>query len=350
MENLALRDYPRVHDTLNLRVHDDAMKFANLQRDNSGYNPFDNSNSPFALDLNYLRVCRIKLKQKPLAKPWEINSSLEALFRQSAVEDVYQKVIDRLVRETGFMHQLEELDMIEPLRNNFTAKRINGVRIHWGSSWLLAGIGEFRAIERDIRIRDIRPTPLKTLKSLAQDGIFPPQVIALEHEIIHSTQFKASLLGRFGYFWANFCLGISSLHPNQELDEMHAYTTMQHPIGLGTSPLLVKHVLDAKTPRNNKSFYKNLDPKKATYSTIAAETLDALGLTPIEIGRVVQNAGKWDSNHQIYPGVQEAIDQTAIRYGFTRRDLSILVACHKIEKDLDTIKAMHITQQELLAA
>ena len=254
MKNLIFKDYPKVHDTLNLRVREAALRHTLTQQDNQASNPPNHIPSGFAIDLAYLRDCQSMLKQKPFAKPWEINSSLEALFRQGIAEIVFQKVIDRLGSETGFLHQMEELGMIDPLRRHFTNKKIGDVRVYWGSSWLLAGGGEFRAVERDIRLRDLPPTPVRTLRELAQDGTFPNSIFILEHEMIHSEQYLFGLMDRTRYLvWDTFTLGM--IHPySMELFEMHAYRAEQHQIGLTTSAYLIKHVLEAKTQRG-KAFY-----------------------------------------------------------------------------------------------
>lgn len=345
METLAIRDYPRVHDTLNGVVRMKAFDLAANQTPSEFLQPYGIPKYGLSLDLAYLRLLRRQLQERPSLKPWEVDSAIESTFRSRRQDEIYKRIIERIHGETGYFHEFEEMGMMDALRASFDVKKVAGVKIHWDSSFMLPGDGEFDPIHRIIKVRMRSIHPLTTLRELALTGRLPNSVLVLKHEVSHSYQVPIPLFPRLGYILSAF---FHLRNSDKELTEAHAYRTENHSDLLRNPATTVQMISESK--KRGKLIYEKLNVKKLAYAVMAVDMLNALGLTDIQIGRILQNPGRWDKHKEEYSEVQRAIDNLQAEHGFSKAELRLLLICDKTERSIEMLKAMYIAQEELEAA
>lgn len=348
---------PRVHDTL-ARQKQDPVPPEIYLRDFADPDP----DGPTALNVDFYKLLRIhrELEQKPRMADWEVDMMIGVLEERGELEDVYARVIDRIKEETGFFHEYEEIGLGRWIFSGFAEQEAPKARwAGWSDPISLRGgyldfVTGKPVIEREV------PDKREFLHWLAERGNFPPGLEVLVHEMVHLLQvsktqlFLTRSLIRIYDNWRFVPLKTLDVLKRRvmrsgyrELCEAQAYLT-DRTRGFSRTEL-IKFMQSVKTSLRKDSFrgYAYIEIDKLIYAVAAIEQLDALGLSVQEIARLVTRPGKWDRKRGVYSKVQKVIEAKAGELGLGENDLENLVFAHRIERNIDWLRAIHIVQEEL---
>lgn len=314
---------------------------------------------PTALNVDFHGLLRAQQRQeeRPRMEVWEVDVVLDFLEKTRRLVPFYTGVIKRIKDETNYFHEYEELGLFEWIDRGFDEFAATFSQVYW-EAWnpVDAGRGIHRFKSGETRIKGNMPERSSILGNLAIFGSLPIELTALAHEITHSLQapsFAAQLLSNI-YEHARFLppvlkrallkeyIQVSSF----EMFEIQAYQLASRK-GLERDRVrLAEHLINTKR-QNGELVYLYFNQDKVIYGVTAVEQLDVLGFSVEEIARLIGKPGRWDRKRGVYPKVQKVINTKARELGLDENDLENLVLAHRIERDTDRLRAMHIVQEEL---
>jgi len=347
--------FTQIHDTLNR--HKDGQFSVKDFDDERGVKPNIDVDFDSLIDeRNELRG-----REKPLNK-----KEVEELLWQMANEEIkefYENLLDKIGQETNYFHDWEELGIQQILTAGLEDNFIVNSFIIWDSerikrerkkpkggraSFVYPGIGK-------ILIGQKRPDREDMIEQLSQDGELPGGAMVLFHELIHNV--AQSPFRKDKYIKLE---DLISLLPKilvgqrriKELGEAQAYlagnmygSKKEEEKKRGNTGLITR--IEGAQDKKGTDLYKNFSRDKLIYGFQSVQRLSALGLTPIEIGRLVQSPGKWDEATATYLKFEKVIKQKSEELGLDEYDLDTLVDADRLEREINQLRAMRIVQEEL---
>lgn len=328
---------PRTHDTLKGQ-HPQRSELHPTQEQEMNWRYTEGPDGPpsnLSVDFDTLFAARSELRKKIVLPDAQIEAALTRLSPEAAKE-VYQKVHARLVDETNYINEFTIATTLGHVIHDLESGRIGPTQtqVAWDA------VSEQSGYNTDLNRIYVGATPPKTteiLQSLASSGMLPEPASALQKELVHSLQkkntdnrdsarkFSLGMLKRRGF-----------LHKDSSTDILAQRTA-------GEGQLHRKSASEflADFPE------EGVDPEKLFFEVRAVDKLQALGFTVTDIAALSRDPGKWDETRGVYTTMQKLIDDRAEALHLDPLDVENLVDAHKLERDIDRMHAMQITQEEL---
>lgn len=294
------------------------------------------------------------LESLPTMAGSEINEHLEVLKERGELDALYRKILDRIKQETNYLHEFEQLGLLDSiLEHALDKKTLAGVNIRWDDSSVLrrgryrkgAG-GVFQPIINTAATKYSAPSKEKIIHDLGSKGYLPRGLRTMGHEIVHARQelnfedIQSSL--------KSIPYRFSTRRASGELQEVHANRDANAPTHKKTKTGLIEKLSDD----GGQKLYKGFDVDKLIYAVQAIDQLNALGLGPEEIGKLIRPGlfsfdRGWNKEKAIYPHVQKRIDEEVKKLGLDDYDLENLVQADKLEREIEQLRVKQIVREEL---
>lgn len=271
----------------------------------------------------------------------ELENKLNNLTEEES-KQLYVEVLSRIQEETNYFHELEEMGVLSnvlehDLNDRFGLRKIGGIRVKWNSS-VPQNLGHYSGLLGMAFVRGPKPSKEQILKSLFSKGVLPKDLLILFHEIAHSYQFPTSFIETY-----HLMAQEGSLKKGEELGEVHANRVASDPTFSNTKRRLIEDKILYKKDRKGKLLYPGVDIDKLIYAVEVIDQLNALGFTPQEIGKIIQE--------ELIPS-KEGYARIVIlkkmqELDIDEQDLENLVQADKVERQIARLRAMQIIQEEL---
>lgn len=312
-----------------------------LSGEDVSYTAVSEPESYLDVDFDQLLETRSNLRQ-------QINPSFTTDFVAENLDEgqltaSYSPILDRIYTETNLFQDYKDTGVLAYVIAGVIPPLVKGKKITWETQTKGGGRGEID--KKNIRFTEKAPTKKDVLVALASSGQLPWGFEAFHHELVHSLQYPESATMSFVYdmYWGKNHSG--------ELSEAHAYREAEKISGRKTSEEVFDHIWGGNSPTGVTDVYQKVYPgfnaHKLFYAIGAVDKLNALGLSPQEIGHLIMWRGKWDKKQHAYPKIEKLIARKRELLGLNEGDLDNLVLANKLEQQIDSLRAQVITQEEL---
>lgn len=280
-----------------------------------------------------------------------INDATDALEANGTIDEVANKVIERIRADTDYLRELDEAGLIPEMAIGYRDQylpRINA-KLHHRPVRVLE-TSRFSHESRVITLvsHDFQSTNGSFLRHLAKTGYFSSPLIDLIHEATHAMQIKPlSFFQKVSLFpYSGVIFG------NEEMLEIHAVKSGYREDVQATTNLieLVTLSLKAKRESGNKAKPKPVNADKVFFGAIAVDQLKAMGFNSVDVSHLIGSPGRWNQKTGEYPKIQRAIDNKKIELSLSDDDLENLVIAYRLEKDIQRLHARKIAQEEISKA
>lgn len=255
---------------------------------------------------------------------------------------VYDSVNERINQETEYFKIYEELGLLDVILAGFEGVEEVTEEVQW-QCWGMRAGGDYNPSTGIIRIAGYRQpdssSQASVIYSLADDGTLGRPLTVLAHEKLHELQY--STLTFFEWIWDGW-----RFREPTELMEVQARMAES---GKENSLSKIKLIGRISQARDTAGvlFYPRVNIDRLIYAVTVVDQMVALGLSVVEIGRMVMLCGMWARNKGIYPKIQKFIDKEMVSQGLTVDDLDNLVLAKNLQREVDRLKARKIVQEEL---
>lgn len=331
----------------------------------------DESVKRLDLDIDFDKLINLRDKLRNHGDALD-EKEVEELLWQMDDEEInrfYSQLFQRIEEETNYLHDWEEMEISKELASGLKKKVIAGSLVDWDSALIKKSMGKpkggnaFGSFPISIvSIGQKMPTKEEIIESLSRNGELPGSVQVLFHELIHTSTQNPQKLRKFedvGLLFRRIIKSYYGVLPftsspfPRELKEAHAYFTTglfyKKRNGVVDDSGIVGKAQKIQSARNvrGENLYKNFSTDKLAYGFQTVQRLNALGLSPIEIGRLVQNPGKWDKGSGVYQRMEDYLREQMKKLGLEEEDVDTLVDVEKLEREINKLRVMRIAQEEL---
>lgn len=308
----------------------------------------EDKDSNLAVDFDRLIEIKRQLETQEKMTEEELDRRLAVVEIEDRLDSVYRAILDRVRRETNYLHDFEQLGLLDSiLEHALDKKTLAGVNVKWNDP-SPRGKGVYRPIFNKAVTKHSIPTEHEIIRSLGVKGYLPPGLRTMGHEIVHARQ---NLNSKDTRLRLKSLSQIFSTKPaSGELMEVHANRDANNPPQKKTKTNLVQKIYESTDAAGNK-MYEGFDLDKLMYAVQAIDQLNALGLDPEEIARLIRPGlfsrdSGWDKETAAYPHIQKRIDEESKRLGLDEYDLENLVQADKLEREIEQMRVMRIVQEE----
>ncbi len=314
----------------------------------------DDEEGNLVVDFDRLITEKRLLESQPTMTEGEINERLSALKENGELDTVYRRILDRIKQETNYLHEFEQLGLLNAiLEHALDKKTLAGVNVNWEDSSILrrgryrkGARGVFQQIINTAATKYPVPTKEKIIHDIGSKGYLPRGLRVMGHEIVHARQelnfedIQSSLKLIAHRF--------STRRASGELQEVHANRDANSPPQKKTKIKLIEKLSDA----GGRKLYRGFEMDKLIYAVQAIDQLNALGLGPEEIAKLIRPGlfsldKGWSKEQAIYPHIQKRIDAEAKKLGLDEYDLENLVQADKLEREIEQLRVKQIVREEL---
>lgn len=295
------------------------------------------SNVDFDKRKEELREVEKKFENSDFLPKEKIDNMVESIKGREQSYLVMRQILERLRDETNYLHEWIEMGFFEKILEDELGDQVEDVRTFWGSNepkpkykGLFRGMGKLKLAF----VVYEKPEAADIIKEMATTGFLPKSLRVMGHERVHGYQIPATGTEVFKSIIEAFLGGNKR---SQELKEAHANRSANNPPHKKTPEELKEKI--------NPKKYKGVQDDRLDYAISAIDKLNALGLTPEEIGKIIMHHGGWDKQSGVYVAVARKIKELQNQKLMTDDDLKKLVETDKIERNIERLKAMLIAQE-----
>lgn len=324
---------PRTHDTLH-RQEPDRPEINPTKEQEMDWKYGEGPAGPpsnLSVDFDQLFAARNELRKKTVLPDAQVETALAQLSPERAKE-VYEQVMQRVLNETNYVHEFDIAETLGYAINNLESGRLGSSQVAWDAQSRETGYDS--KLDR-IYMGETPPKPSDILASLARSGMLPSPVVALQKEFVHARQGKDTQ-NRARKFSLGMLMRRGFVHKEHTTDVLAQRTA-------GEGQLHRQSASDFL----NDFPEEGVDPEKLFFEVRAVDKLQALGFPVSEIARLTRNPGEWNESEGVYTNLQKLIDERSEALTLDPLDVENLVDAHRIERDIDRMHAMQITQEEL---
>lgn len=362
--------------------------------------------SNLSVDFDRLIKARAELRESLPSTPMEVLKVVNNLEPEQAKQN-YEAAVRRIWEETDYTGDLLRAEILGLAIDSFARGKIEQVDLKWEPS--LKGANFDRALNV-LYAGGKPPGPDKFLLTLGSRGVLPAPADAIKQEMIRTypERQNASIVGELaevaktnenlrmlmqeeGFLVDSRDRSLVEVSSDSDevlptvaqarrqerqrvskrLDELNDPDAVPTQKGSLTAAgdkslvdVLANRTLGANAPEAksgltfvNEFIKENpeVNPEKLTYTVIAVDQLQALGIPATTICEILKDPGVWcemtdelDQKRWVYKGVQDIIDGRAAGLGLDELDVQGLVDADRMERQIERYHVMKIFQEVLI--
>ncbi|MFH1291999.1 MAG: hypothetical protein ABIH87_02275 [bacterium] len=281
------------------------------------------------------------LKGSDFLSDEDVENTVAELKDKGQSFPVMSEILERIQRETNYLHEWVENGFYEHMLNDDFDSNIEDVKIKWegdkpkykgkyGGHFVGFGGANLARVNRE------KPEPADIVRGLAIKGHLPKPIRIMGHErnhAYHSVSTLEDVLKKSFYDLQG------KDRSSQELQEAMANRTANKPVHKKTREELSEKI--------SPDLYPGVKEDKKECAIEAIDKLNALGLTPEEMGKIILHHGGWDSNTKTYVNVERKIKELQSKKQISDSRLEKLMEADKSEREVGRLRAMLIAQEEI---
>lgn len=287
-------------------------------------------------------------------------------FRQISEEEiipVFKEMLQRIQRETKAFHEWEDtgivLRLLQALEDGNLGEEVRVIDRFSFRDIMPYLVIKMRgaagaAAPGKVRIgKNYEPTAKRVWQAFAFYDGRSPHLDTLDHELIHTFQFKS----RRDKILRNFTLGtLLDLSPACLVGGLEKVLSFPGVLLFRDKTLLLESHADRAAANISSSLRHFLEDLQVGYGkmnldkligvTVAIDRLRACGLNDKELADLVANT-RWDGNKKEWTSLELAVQNQCDALGLELEDLDNLVMADKYERRIESLKAQIIAIEEL---